>query len=214
MMDGLSFIWDLDGTLLDSYDVMTRCLRDALAELGAAEDYGSIRRRILQSTVSTYLTEAAERNKVSREALFRAYVRLSAERVDDIPAMEHAAETLSALRDLGAVSFVFTHRGSSARQVLERLGLSGFFTEIIDGNDGFPRKPDPTALLYLCGKYSLDRARCYYVGDRTLDGDCAANAGIRDILFLPPDTPVQPSGTEDYVVRDLLEIPAYFKREN
>ena len=213
MMDGLSFIWDLDGTLLDSYDVMTRSLRDALAELGAAEDYESIRRRILQSTVSTYLAEAAERNALSREELFRAYGRLSAERMDEIPAMEHAAETLAALREQGAASFVFTHRGSSARPVLARLGLSGFFREIIDGNDGFPRKPDPTALLYLCEKHRLDRASCYYVGDRTLDGECAANAGIRDILFLTPDTPVQPSGREDLVVHDLLEIPAYFKRK-
>ena len=77
---------------------------------------------------------------------------------------------------------------------------------IITGKDGFKRKPDPSAVLYLVKKYDLDREKTFYIGDRTLDIECAVNAGIKGILYLPEDSPAQKTGKETFIVRDLMEI--------
>ena len=94
----------------------------------------------------------------------------------------------------------------STDEVLRRLGLYGFFDEIITGQSGFPRKPAPDALLYLIGKYALDPSETYYVGDRTIDMDCARNAGVSGILYRPNDSLCEPNGSERYIVSDLVQI--------
>lgn len=66
-------------------------------------------------------------------------------------------------------------------QLLEELGLSGYFIEVVTGDRGFARKPDPEALLYLIDKYDLDKENTYYIGDRLLDVQAAQRAGIQSI---------------------------------
>ena len=127
--------------------------------------------------------------------------------------MPHAAETLAALRRDGHKCFVFTHRGASCGAILERTGLSPYFTEVLTARSGFPRKPAPDGILHLMGKHGLDAARCLYVGDRSLDMEAARNAGIGSVLYLPTGSPVAPTGQETYIVRDLSEIPEKLKED-
>ena len=86
------------------------------------------------------------------------------------------------------------------------LGLTGFFREILTSQSGFARKPAPDAIVYLMDKYRLEREHTYYVGDRSLDMQCAKNAGISGILFLDEHTPGEATGDESYIVRNLLEM--------
>ena len=72
--------------------------------------------------------------------------------------------------------------------------------------NGFGRKPEPDGINYLVDKYGLDRQKTFYVGDRSIDMECAANAGIGGILYLPENAVTEPVGTERYIVRDLEEI--------
>ncbi len=72
--------------------------------------------------------------------------------------------------------------------------------------NGFPRKPEPDAIDYLVGKYGLERKNTFYVGDRSLDMECAANAGIGGILYRPEGSYTDPVGTEQFIVTDLMEI--------
>ena len=44
--------------------------------------------------------------------------------------------------------------------------------------------------------------------------EAARNAGIRSILYLPPSSPVEPTGWETYIVRDLLEIPNRLREDS
>ena len=54
--------------------------------------------------------------------------------------------------------------------------------------------------------YNLDRENTYYVGDRSLDIECAENAGTKSILYLPENSAASPTGKETFVVKDLLDI--------
>ena len=198
-----ALIWDLDGTLLDSYGVIVSSLRQTLAELGMDMDGEEIRRRATEGSVSDVVRFAeAKTGRPFREIKERSSA-ISGGRYLEIAAIPHAAGALEQTAALGAVHFVYTHRGSTTMPVLEHLGLDCFFKEVVSSLNGFPRKPAPDALLYLMEKYRLERDRVFYVGDRTLDVDCAKNAGVRSVLYSPSG-----AGTADYVVRDLLEIRA------
>jgi len=58
-MNGKAFIWDLDGTLLDSYGVIVSSLRRTLEELGIPMEEDEIRRRATAGSVSDVVNYAA-----------------------------------------------------------------------------------------------------------------------------------------------------------
>ncbi len=202
-MHGKAFIWDLDGTLLDSYGVIASSLRQTLEELEVPMEEDEIRRRAAEGSVSAVVDFAAAASGRSFPEIKARYSQISGGRYLEIAAMPHAREALEETAALGAAHFVYTHRGSTTAPVLEHLGLSRFFKEVVSSLNGFPRKPAPDGLLYLMEKHGLVKSRVYYVGDRTLDVDCARNAGVRSVLYAPSG-----GGTADYVIRDLLEIRA------
>ena len=201
-----AFIWDLDGTLFDSYPVIAPSLRDTCAELGLSYPLDYVHDFVIRSSVSALIQQAAEQLGLDPAVIKTRYSRISNSRNGQIRAMPGALPLLSALREAGWPSFVYTHRGASSFEILENTGLAPFFTEVLTSQCGFPRKPDPAAICYLLERYGLDPASTYYVGDRSLDIEAAKRAGIRSILYLDPRSPGKPTGLEDHVVHDLTEI--------
>lgn len=200
-MSGKTFIWDLDGTLLDSYGVIVSSLRQTLKELNVPMEEDEIRRRATAGSVSDVVNYAAAATGRTFSDIKARYSEISGGRYLEITTMPHAREALEETAALGAVHFVYTHRGRTTAPVLEHLGLDRFFKEVVSSLNGFPRKPAPDALLYLLDRYRLEKSQVYYVGDRTLDVDCAKSAGVRSVLYSPSG-----AGTADYVIRDLLDI--------
>lgn len=199
-------IWDLDGTLLDSYHVIVESLRLTMEEQGIAIAYDEIWQHTIIHSVSSFLKQMAEDFKLPVELLKQRYSQISGEKYRDIICMENAAEVLQRLQAKGVEHYVFTHRGKTTLPVLNHLGLTDFFREILTSQSGFARKPDPDAIAYLMEKYRLEREYTYYVGDRSLDMQCAKNAGISGVLFLDENAPGEATGDESYIVRNLLEI--------
>ena len=200
-MSGKTFIWDLDGTLLDSYGVIVSSIRQTLAEFDVQADPETVLREVKDGSVSAFLHQAAAERGLPYQELKDRYSSISGGRILEISAMPGAVETLEALAAQGVEHFVYTHRGSTAAPVLEHLGMGRFFREVVTSLNGFPRKPAPDALLYLMEKYGLDRSRTFYVGDRTLDMDCARNAGVRGIFYSP-----EGRTAGDYTVRELNRL--------
>lgn len=210
-MERGALIWDLDGTLLDSYEIIVSGLQKALGENGISQEKEDILRYVIQYSVMDFLRKMAKETGCSFSLLSERCSALTAAENDRIRPMPHAREILEQTAAMGIPSFVYTHKGRSAFEILERVGLLPFFTEVVTGADGFPRKPSPDAVQYLVEKYCLDRRYTYYVGDRKLDMECAANAGIRGILFLPQGSSGEATGREEHVVKDLLEIEVILK---
>ena len=202
-MTGKAFIWDLNGTLLDSYGVIVSSLRQTLEELNVPMDESEIRRLATEGSVSDVVRRAAAETRRTFQEIKDRYSEISGGRYQEITAMPHAREALEETAALGAVHFVYTHRGRTTAPVLEQLGLDRLFIEVVSSLNGFPRKPAPDALLYLREKHHLERDRVFYVGDRTLDVGCAKNAGVQSVLYAPSG-----AGTADHVIRDLREVRA------
>ena len=201
-----AYIWDLDGTLLDSYEMITAAAFRTGAEAGAKDTEEDVHRAVKQGSVSAYLRDVSARTGETFEDLFARY-RAYTHRTDDrIRLIGGAREALERTRRQGAVHFVYTHRGSSSGPILRRLGILECFREVVTSEYGFRPKPSGEGVRYLTGRYGLDPADTWYVGDRSLDVLCAKDAGVRAVLYLAPDSCVSATGLEDRIIHSLGEL--------
>lgn len=201
-----AFIWDLDGTLFDSYPIIVSAVCQTLGECGIHMERDVIFREVTATSVLDFIRQVAQPRGLDAAALFQRSNFLQTSQDDHVQLNPHAAYVLHALHKKGATHFVCTHKGASAPAVLEKLGIREYFREIITADSGFPRKPDPAGVAYLIHKYGLDKERCYYVGDRKIDLQCAANARIKSILYLYSQSSCEAKPLATYCVSSLQEI--------
>ncbi|MBN2794225.1 MAG: HAD-IA family hydrolase [Clostridia bacterium] len=177
----MNFIWDLDGTLIDSYEIMVTYLK-TLLDPYEKMDKEDIKTYVLKTSIMSFIKEKAKSFDVSLDQLFLKYKEMElAMNPMDYPLIKDAKDVLESLKNEGHQHFIYTHRGESTHEILKAHGLMDLFHDIITSAHGFERKPNPEALQYLLEKYQLVSHECYYVGDRELDILCGKNAGINTI---------------------------------
>ena len=201
-----NYIWDLDGTLLDSYGVITSSAADTLRDYGLAADETALLTEMKNYSLTAILKRAAEETGVPFEAVMDRYRDYTRQREDRIMLIPQARETLAGLRENGAVHYVYTHRGRSAYTILDRLGILNGFEDLLTGEDGCAPKPSGDGIRELIRRHGLDPRNTCYVGDRPMDVLCARDAGVTAVLFLPADGCVRPTGQEDLIVSGLAEL--------
>ena len=183
-MQGTAFIWDLDGTLLDSYEAILSGIEETYAQFSIPYNKEEVRAFILKYSVQDLLAQVAEERGLDLGLLNQVRAQSLAEKNAQVVLMPGAREILAWADKQGIQQFVYTHKGDNALTILRDLGLDVYFTEILTSQSGFARKPNPEAATYLINKYHLKPDRTYYIGDRTLDIEFAQNSGIQSINFL------------------------------
>ena len=183
-MQETAFIWDLDGTLLDSYEAILSGIEETYAQFSIPFDKEKVRAFILKYSVQDLLVQVAEERGLDVDKLNQVRAQSLAEKNAQVILMPGAREVLAWANQQGIQQYVYTHKGDNALTILRDLGLDVYFTEILTSQSGFARKPSPEAATYLIDKYHLDPEQTYYIGDRTLDIEFAQNSGIQSINFL------------------------------
>ena len=201
------FIWDLDGTLLDSYDAILAGLEETYATYQLPFDRASIKDYILKHSVQDLLVAVAEEYHLDVTDLNHRRAESLAEKNAQVLLMDGARDVLSWAQEAGIEQFVYTHKGENALVILRDLGLESFFTEILTSQSGFARKPDPEAARYLMEKYGVEPENTYYIGDRSLDIDFARNSQIQSINFLTSDY------EGNHQMKTLRDIPSVLSLE-
>ena len=183
-MQKTAFIWDLDGTLLDSYEAILSGIEETYAQFSIPYNKEKVREFILKYSVQDLLVQVAEERKLDVEVLNQVRAQSLAEKNAQVVLMPGARDVLAWAEESGIQQFVYTHKGDNALTILRDLGLESYFTEILTSQSGFARKPSPEAANYLIDKYQLNPDNTYYIGDRTLDVEFAQNSGIQSLNFL------------------------------
>ena len=85
------------------------------------------------------------------------------------------AELLSHVRGTGRhkVALLTNKPGEVTRPLLSALGIAGQLDAVIGDGDGYPRKPDPTAVHALAAQFGTTAARTLMIGDGLPDLDVA-----------------------------------------
>lgn len=196
--------WDFDGTLFNSYPFMLNCFKKSLACFGFEDTDEHIMRHLV------VMVKHAAQYYQDRAGIPAEHIMEKYRYYDHIPDFEQVkpfegvAGILAYVVQSGRKNHLFTHRNQTALQYLEHHGLNRYFTECITSEQGFPIKPDPTALLYLMEKQHIEPNRLLMVGDRKIDLDCVKNAGGDACFFNSNHLPV-PS-TADYTITAFTEL--------
>lgn len=183
-MQKTAFIWDLDGTLLDSYEAILSGIEETFAQFSIPYDKEKVREFILKYSVQDLLVQVAEERKLDVGVLNQVRAHSLAEKNAQVVLMPGAPDVLAWAEESGIQQFVYTHKGDNALTILRDLGLESYFTEILTSQSGFARKPSSEAATYLIDKHQLNPDNTYYIGDRTLDVEFAQNSGIQSLNFL------------------------------
>ena len=206
-MQRTAFIWDLDGTLLDSYEAILSGIEETFGQFSIPYDKEKVREFILKYSVQDLLEQVAEERNLDAEVLNQVRAQSLAEKNAQVVLMPGAREVLAWADEAGILQFVYTHKGDNAYTILRDLGLESYFTEILTSQSGFSRKPSPEVATYLLDKYELNPRTTYYIGDRTLDVEFAQNSGIQSINFL------ESSYEGNQRIQALADIPYIFENE-
>ncbi|ASK64549.1 haloacid dehalogenase [Brachybacterium avium] len=196
-------IWDLGGTLADTYPDVDRALASAIVPRPGQQLLHEV--ALLTRLSSSYAISAlAARHEVSERRLRTAYEATKQHwRTTPPPAMDGARELLAAVGEPGGLNLVATHRDRpSAQALLESLDLP--VDDMVCAPDGYPRKPDPAMALALLERHALAPEECLAVGDRAGDVEAAAAAGVRAVLLETPGVPLEVTDAER--VRSLREL--------
>lgn len=179
------FFWDFDGTVMDTYPLMSRSAVRAAASLGLTVTQDKAL-QLMKNNLTFCLETLAQEAGVSPAEMTRAFreeeERHGWEGVAPMPGMDQA---LRLIRERGGRHYLFTHRDRGALDMLEKTGLLDCFDDFVTREDGFARKPEPDGLLHLMQKHGLSPDQCVMIGDRPLDTASGRSAGMLSCMFDP-----------------------------
>jgi phosphoglycolate phosphatase len=88
-------------------------------------------------------------------------------------------QVLSAIVGRASLAVLTNKPAPHTRRLLDHLGLAQYFRWVLGADGGFPRKPDPAALLFLMREAGSAPAETLYVGDSMIDVVTARRAGVK-----------------------------------
>ncbi len=189
-MTPISFVFDLDGTLVDTAPDLVAALNVALA----LEDLEPLTTPELRPLVGAGARVMIERGLKTRDhtvtperfeelaAAFFAHYEIHI--ADESGLYPDVPEILEQLAAEGHTLAVCTNKPEKlSHLLLDALGLKSRFAAIC-GADTFPvRKPDPLHLTGTIERSGGDIARAIMVGDTRADREVARNAGVPCVLL-------------------------------
>lgn len=201
-------LFDLDGTLLDTLDLILTSFRIATREvLGEAlpaelllRDMGtplvSQLRDIAPGHVEELLVAYRAHNHANHDALARIF--------------PGTATVLDRLASLGMPMGVVTSKGAPmAHHGLERFGIRRYFGAVVTADDVAVHKPDPYPLEHAAALLGVRLAHCAYVGDSPHDITAARAGGAVAIAasWGAFPEPVLAAAGPDHTIASITELP-------
>ena len=178
-----AFIFDLDGTLIDSKTDLVNSVNAMLREIG--------RQELPANTIACYIGHGAPQliaSALGREAsdadcraalsIFLAHYELH--NLDATCAYSGVKEALIALSTRPLA--VLTNKPlKMSVQILQGLGLAKYFSAIYGGDSFASKKPNPSGVLSILKEVSVEPEHAAMVGDSDVDIQTARNAKMRAV---------------------------------
>ena len=166
------FVFDLDGTLIDSIADLVVAVNRLVAERGGRPLHHDEVARMVGEGAILLVSRAFDASGIAgdpAQALPRfleIYDGLLPGTTRPYPGVP---EMLASLAHAAPMAVLTNKPTDAATKILSMLGLDHFFTRIVGGDGPFGRKPGPDGLLDLAAEAGADPRSTWLIGDSTVD---------------------------------------------
>lgn len=171
-------LFDLDGTLLDTYDLLITTFRHATRIVLGESIPDEVLMAKVGQPLNTQMWDFTDDPAVHEE-LCRVYRAYNAEIHDDkIKLFSGTVPMLERLKEAGyPLAVVTSKRHEVAMRGLDRFDLTSYFDFLIGSDDWTEHKPHPGPVMHGCDRLGLAPETCLYVGDSPFDMQAGNGAG-------------------------------------
>lgn len=173
-----TILFDLDGTLIDHFNVIHTCLEHALRTLGKpVPTYREVKRAVggaMENTIRQFTDPETvdEAVRIYREHFSKIFL-------DDIEVLPGVEWLIPELKAHGKQLAVYTNKqGPAARAICHHIGLSRHFDQVFGSLDTPYRKPDKAFSDHVFARLNATPETTCMVGDSPWDVATARAAGM------------------------------------
>lgn len=201
--------FDLDGTLVDSYQNIYKATIKTLQELKIAEE---LVEEEFQQRIGHHFIDIFSDLKIpvtDLEEFINLYKGYYFDFISESILYKGTEEILDALKANGIkISLLTTKAQDQADKIIDHFNLRKYFNVVMGRRSGLPIKPSPEPLLSICGELKIETENTLMVGDSELDircgknagtHTCAASYGYRNIETLKREKP-------DFMIEEIREL--------
>jgi phosphoglycolate phosphatase len=175
------FIFDLDGTLVDTIADITASVNHAIAQVRPAGRSAVEIRAMVGDGVGMLMREATgvEDDRAIAELVERFRTHYGDHYLDETKLYPGWVATLDALTAAGAPLAVLSNKPHEfTRRICAELLAPWPVVEAEGQRDGVPMKPDPARAIALCAMMDRRPDEVYFVGDSSHDIETARRGGM------------------------------------
>lgn len=184
------FVFDLDGTVLDTVDSIAHYGNYALENYGIEaipnEQYKLLAGNGIANLIKNMLNFRNVYSDELYEKVFRTYddaynanVSYKSKIFDGL---KEVLDTLKS-RDI-KLAIVSNKPDFAARTVVKEIYGENYFSFVTGQTDSFPLKPDPAVVLNVLKKFGVEKEECIYVGDTSTDMKTGKNSELYTVGVL------------------------------
>ncbi len=177
-------IFDLDGTLIESYEAIFLALKECFQYFGKEifpfHDLRKYLKADLEATLSQFFTpeEMNQGIPIMRKKYEEVYL-------DKTHFLEGAKEVLDALYSDGVALGIASNKfGRFSRGAIQHLGVLHYFKSVLGAGDVPKNKPFPDMIHSALKEMDLPPKEAIFVGDTLTDIEAGKQAGV-DVYALP-----------------------------
>ena len=199
MMDYEYFIFDLDGTLIDSTPCHVRAFNFAISNSSLAgkidfnyEEMKGKRTIDVMTELGFQFNEAERLTKVKQEK-YREFVQNG-----EVDLFDDVIESFRFLKNRSKKVYICTGASrSSVEIILKKFNMAEYIDDFITGSDVEKAKPAPDILNNLIETNNLEKAKCLFVEDSENGKVCGELAGVKTVMVNNSDF-IDKGGFENY----------------
>lgn len=206
-----NIVWDLDGTLFNTYPAMTAGFVGAMKDNGKDVDPARVL-SLAQVSFDHCVATLSKSSGLSTSSIEKGFDQNYA-RVTYLaqPPFRGARRLCEYICGIGGRNVIVTHRRQeSTVGLLETHGMKELFAGWITASDGYAKKPSPQAFEAALRVYGLERSETIGLGDRDIDSMAARAAGLFTCRF----GSVPGSDVPDLAVTSHEQLMEYLSKEN
>jgi phosphoglycolate phosphatase len=177
-------IFDWDNTLVDSWKKMYLVINETFKEMGLPLwDMETIKKNIKYSFADAGVKLFGERVHEAKKLYYFHYTQTFADvNCEPLPETVNLLDTLKKNNIYTAI--VSNKTGDLLRKEVKTLNWEGYFQAVVGSKDAEFDKPKPHPVYFaLQNKFTPLKDKVWFVGDSSVDVECAINSGCVPLLY-------------------------------